>query len=159
MSNFHFLGPWVREGKPTFFRFQGWCLGHSQLQKLASNTFSQCHLQPFWWLITMMRNVKLPFFEGPWAEGREANIFQLTRLMLGIFTAPTISITHFLDNATCKIFVDLSRWWGMPKFHFLGPWAEGREPNFFQVPRLMFGTFTASKNSDHKKMTSIPNLK
>ena len=32
---------------------------------------------------------------GPWAKGREANFFQVPSLMLGTFTAPNISITHF----------------------------------------------------------------
>ena len=34
-------------------------------------------------------------FLGPWAEGREANFFQVPRLMLGTFTAPKIIIAHF----------------------------------------------------------------
>ena len=94
-----------------------------------------------------MRDVKLPFFLVPWAEGREANFCRVPRLMLGTFTALKISITHFLPTPLATFLVTYHKDEGCQTSIFLGPWAEGREANFYQVPRLMLGTFTALKIS------------
>ena len=62
-------------------------------------------LATFCCLITEMRDVKLPFFLVPWAEGREANFCRVPRLMLGTFTAFKISITHFLPTPLATFLV------------------------------------------------------
>ena len=67
--------------------------------------------------------------------------------MLGTFTAPKISITHFWPTPLATFLVPYHNDEGCQTSIFLGPWAEGREANFFQVPSLMLGTFTAPKIS------------